>query len=127
MRSSLDVLKEMMPLAAGLGLAIGVELVPVSLSRVGVQGSRHRCAVGRAVITAERLQQCSKGTQTRLGPEALAHASRAIREEFPNGVSESLAFGKVIALMKDADEPVARYGVEPVARAPISYPRAHTR
>lgn len=127
MRSSFDVLKEKMPLAATLGLSIGIELGPVSLSRVGVQGSRHRCAIGRAVIAAERLQQRSKGTQTRLGTEALAHASRAIRDEFPNGVSEGLGFGKVIALLKDADEPVARFGVEPVATAPISYPRAHTK
>jgi class 3 adenylate cyclase len=127
MRSSFEVLKEKMPRSATLGLSIGIELGPLTLSRVGVQGNRHRCAVGRAVITAEQLQQRSTGTQTRIGPEALAHAPPSIRDAFQNGVCEGLAFGKVIALLKDADEPVARFGVEPVASAQITYPRAHTR
>jgi class 3 adenylate cyclase len=124
MRSSFELIKELAPAAGNLGLAIGVELGPISLTRLGVQGSRHACAAGRAIIKSEKLQHRSAATETRLGPEAMENASAGIRAAFPNGVHVGLTFPKLIGILKDEGESVRRFGVETAAPV-VSYPRAH--
>ncbi len=126
MRSSFELIKELAPAADKLGLAIGVELGPISLTRLGVHGSRHACAAGRAVITSEKLQRRSASTETRLGPETMASASAGIRAAFPNGVHAGLTFLTLIGILKNEGESVRRFGVESAAPV-VSYPRAHSK
>jgi class 3 adenylate cyclase len=126
MRSSFELIKELEPASADLGLQIGVEVGPVSLTRLGVQGSRSACAAGRAVIQSERLQRRAAGDETRLGKEAMANASRGVRAAFPNGVHAGLEFAELISILRNEGESVRRFGVESVAPV-VSYPRAHSR
>jgi class 3 adenylate cyclase len=74
MRSSFDValkrLKDNGTDASGLGLAVGFEYGPMTVTRLGMKGELIRCSVSRGVLTAEREQSRCKGTQTAIGTVA---------------------------------------------------------
>ena len=126
MRSSFGLIRELVPAAAELGLQIGIELGPTSITRLGVQGSRHPCVAGRSVIQSEKLQRRASAVETRLGKQAMASASSGIRTAFPNGVGADVTFVELISILRNAGESVRRFGVESVAPV-VSYPRAHSR
>lgn len=65
-----------------LGLAIGFELGPLALSRLGMKGSLLRCATGRAVLTSEDEQRRCDGMETAIGPNAYKAGSDAVRKLF---------------------------------------------
>jgi hypothetical protein len=65
-----------------LGLAIGFELGPLTISRLGMKGDRVRCAMGRAVITSEAEQRDCKGTETAIGLAAYEAGSESVRTVF---------------------------------------------
>lgn len=65
-----------------LGIAIGVEYGPTSITRLGMQGDRVRCATGRAVVKSEREQARCSGRQTAIGPVAYSKSSNAVRKIF---------------------------------------------
>ncbi|MGC1585097.1 MAG: transcriptional regulator, partial [Rhodomicrobium sp.] len=67
---------------AGLGLAIGFEFGPLSLTRLGVKGAMVRCAIGRCVINSEAEQRRCAGNQTAIGETAKKKASVAARDIF---------------------------------------------
>lgn len=65
-----------------LGLAIGFELGPLTLSRLGMKGDRVRCAMGRAVITSEAEQRNCNGIETAIGLAAYEAGSESVRTVF---------------------------------------------
>lgn len=66
----------------GLGLAIGFELGPLALSRLGMKGSLLRCATGRAVLASEAEQLGCDGVQTAIGEKAYKAGTEAVRRVF---------------------------------------------
>ncbi|MBU4115395.1 MAG: transcriptional regulator, partial [Gammaproteobacteria bacterium] len=66
----------------GLGLAIGFELGPISLTRLGVKGSMIRCAVGRNVVESEAQQMRCAGDETAIGQTAYDAATAAVQGLF---------------------------------------------
>ncbi|MGU3493993.1 transcriptional regulator [Xanthobacteraceae bacterium A53D] len=72
-----------------LGLAIGFEFGPTAISRLGMRGSRVRCAVGRVVLRSEDEQKRCSGEETAIGMVAYDIASDAVRELF--GESRSIS------------------------------------
>lgn len=65
-----------------LGLAIGFDLGPISVTRLGKQGDRIRCAVGRKVLESEKRQFACKATETAIGQSAYDAGSEAVQKLF---------------------------------------------
>ncbi|HRP72720.1 MAG TPA: hypothetical protein PK743_08820 [Luteimonas sp.] len=65
-----------------LGLAIGFELGPLSVTRLGMKGDKLRCATGRAVLRSEAEQRRCSGIETAIGADAYAKASDPVRRVF---------------------------------------------
>jgi class 3 adenylate cyclase len=66
----------------GLGLAIGFEFGPMTVTRLGMQGSRVRCSVSRGVLASEAEQCRCKGNETAIGEDAYDVGSAAVRKLF---------------------------------------------
>ncbi len=75
--------------ASSLGLAVGFEFGPMTVTRLGMKGELVRCSVSRGVLTAEREQSHCKGTETALGSIAYDKASDAVRSVFGIGRKRS--------------------------------------
>lgn len=90
----------------GLGLAIGFEYGPTSITRLGIQGSRVRCSLGRTVLAAEEEQSRCTGKQTAIGEEAYEAGNDAVRKLFGTGRRKSdLDYDDVLdALAADNDK-----------------------
>lgn len=86
MRSSFDValkrLKENGTDASSLGLAVGFEYGPMTVTRLGMKGELIRCSVSRGVLAAESEQSRCKGTETAIGQIAYDKGSDAVRAIF---------------------------------------------
>lgn len=74
MRSSFNLairkLKDAGTDATSLGLQIGFEYGPMTVTRLGVKGELIRCSVSRGVLTAEAEQGRCKGDETAIGERA---------------------------------------------------------
>ncbi|WP_288131591.1 adenylate/guanylate cyclase domain-containing protein [Microbulbifer sp.] len=70
--------------AENLGLAIGLDLGPIAVTRLGMKGDRIRCAVGRSVIESENRQCSCSGVQTAIGQTAYDAAPEAVKKLFGN-------------------------------------------
>lgn len=85
-RSSFDLALEKLEengYATGtLGLAIGFEFGPMTLTRLGIHGDRVRCSVSRGVLESENQQKRCKGTETAIGDEAYRVGSESVRKLF---------------------------------------------
>ena len=79
---ALDYLEEKGVAAGNLGLAIGFDFGPIAIARLGMSGSRVRCAIGRSVLSAEAEQRRCNAAQTALGAAAYAKGSEAVRDLF---------------------------------------------
>jgi hypothetical protein len=66
----------------GLGIAVGLELGPLSLTRLGVKGYMIRCAIGQCVLHSESEQLRCSGTETAIGADAYSHASAPAKTLF---------------------------------------------
>ena len=86
LRSSFDnaiaILKENKVSVGKLGLAIGFELGPITVTRLGIQGDRVRCSVSRGVLVAEDEQKRCDGKETAIGKGAYKKASEAVQDLF---------------------------------------------
>ncbi len=83
MRSSFKLCQALLPTTSALGLAIGIEMGPTPVSRIGIRGDRSvRLASSIATMRSAVLQRECDGTQTALGPWARAAASRDIQQMF---------------------------------------------
>lgn len=65
-----------------LGLAIGFDFGPISVTRLGKHGDRIRCAIGRKVIESENRQCACKGTETAIGLAAYEASTDAVKALF---------------------------------------------
>jgi class 3 adenylate cyclase len=118
MRDAFAEIQKAIPEAGKLGLAIGLDYGPVSLSRLGVKNNRARCAVGQAVIGSEQAQSACSGVQTALGAGAREAASDGIRKLFPGGKPASgVTYNRVVLELRDANDPTIKY-VRTAAAAP---------
>lgn len=66
----------------GLGLAIGFELGPMTVTRLGMQGDRVRCSVSRGVLASESEQTRCTGIETAIGRSAYDAGTRAVQDLF---------------------------------------------
>ena len=83
MRSSFLLCQEILSGIESLDLAIGIEYGPVPLTRIGLRGEDSvRCATGRAVVTAEKVQQRIENGGVDLGPNAKSIADPAVKRYF---------------------------------------------
>jgi len=86
MRSSFDLaltkLKEGGTDASSLGLAVGFEYGPMTVTRLGMKGELVRCSVSRGVLKAEQEQSRCSGTETAIGVIAYDYGSDAVRAVF---------------------------------------------
>lgn len=65
-----------------LGLAIGFDFGPGSITRLGMQGSRVRCSTGRSVLLSEAEQKRCDGAQTAIGQSAYDSGPPSVRKLF---------------------------------------------
>ncbi len=86
MRSSFDLtlkkLRENGTDASSLGLQIGFEYGPMTVTRLGMKGELVRCSVSRGVRVAEDEQCRCTGNETAIGALAYASGSNAVRAIF---------------------------------------------
>lgn len=89
-----------------LGLAVGLEFGPTAISRLGMQGSKVRCCVSRAVLASEREQMRCKGTESAIGATAYAKATTAVRNIFgDNRIVAGLDYDEAVQrLDEEGDE-----------------------
>ena len=93
LRSSFDLSIEMLGDedidASSLGLQIGLDFGPMTITRLGLQGDRVRCAVSRGVRSSEAEQGRCGDRETAIGQAAYDAASQAVRDLF--GKSRKIA------------------------------------
>jgi class 3 adenylate cyclase len=86
LRSSFDLALERLAEngvdTTGLGLAVGFEYGPMTITRLGMQGDRVRCSVSRGVLASEAEQKRCLGTETAIGPEGYKSGTEAVRKIF---------------------------------------------
>lgn len=125
MRSAFGVIQSVVPAASVLGLQIGLELGATSLSRIGVQGSRDRCVVGKATLEAERAQAACGAAETGIGPATYAAGPQLVRDAFGAGRrSSEIDYDRMAARVDRANNAsAARYGAGPAVPNPVR-PRA---
>lgn len=127
MRDAFGVVLERLPEASTLGLAIGLELGPVAITRLGIKGSMDRVIVGRAVGEAQRAQESCSGTQTALGHVARSNLTEDFEGLFSTGREQNLTFNKVMSCLDNANEQVARKYNVPSPAPAVIIPRAHCK
>lgn len=99
-RSSFNLCQSMLGGIDDLGIAIGLELGPTPVTRLGIRGDRSvRCASSRAVSGSEALQKDCSGTETSLGETAMAAAHLRVRRIFPSGKADHLDHEAVETLL----------------------------
>jgi class 3 adenylate cyclase len=117
-----------------IGLAIGFEFGPMTITRLGIQGSRVRCSISRGVLASEIRQADCKGNETAIGEEAYKVASSAIRELFGKDRKVSdLDYNEAVEALSEKDDETAKasqqraYEHAPyIARAAETQVRPHT-
>lgn len=67
---------------ATLGLQIGFEFGPMTITRLGMQGDRVRCAVSRGVLQSEAEQGRCGDRETAIGSNAYDAGTQAVRDLF---------------------------------------------
>lgn len=92
-----------------LGLAIGYEYGPMTVTRLGMQGDRVRCSVSRGVLASESEQGRCNGRQTAVGATAYAMGSAAVQRLF--GTSrriEDLTYDAAVEALSASGDKVAK-------------------
>ena len=86
MRSSFNLVLQKLKTAGtdatSLGLAVGFEYGPMTITRLGMKSDLVRCSVSRGVLAAEQEQCACKGRETAIGAEAYDMGSDAVRTLF---------------------------------------------
>lgn len=93
----------------GLGLQIGFEYGPMTVTRLGLQGDRVRCSVSRGVRASEAEQLRCKGNETALGQLAYDIGSEAVRDLF--GSTRKIAnldYNVAVEALADGDDKTAK-------------------
>ena len=108
-RSSFDLCRTILPNIGELGIAIGVELGPTPIARLGLVGEASvRCASSRATCSSEEIQGACSGNETNIGPAAHAAADPHIRRIFVGGrPARGLNYPAAVALIAGASAAIA--------------------
>lgn len=113
LRSSFDLALEKLADAGldteGLGLQIGFEYGPMTVTRLGLQGDRVRCSVSRGVRTSETEQLRCKADETAIGSVAYDTGSQAVRDLF--GTTRKIAnldYNAAVEALADGDDKTAK-------------------
>jgi len=89
----------------GLGLAIGFEFGPMTVSRLGLKGDRVRVSVSRGVLTSEREQRRCEGNETAIGSLASDAGSQAVRDLFGSKrIVADLDYTEAVEALADKDQ-----------------------
>lgn len=121
LQSSFDVCQQELQGIKTLGLAVGLELGPTPISRIGIRGERSvRLATSVATTVSEKMQKDCDGGEVKLGPNALQLLPAALHDLVD---ADGLAAGITY------DDVGTGLSVDPAASvtpaAPV-YARAHT-
>lgn len=127
MRDAFAVCLSHFPAASKLGLAIGLELGPLSITRLGVKGSRDRCVAGHAMLTAEERQRQCNGTQTAVGAKMVDAATGRVKKLLERGlVIDALTTNSLDALLREEEAKVSRV-VTDASGGAVTLPKAYRR
>lgn len=92
-----------------LGLAIGFEYGPMTVTRLGLQGDRIRCSVSRGVLESESRQRDCYGDETAIGPEAVKVASAAVKKLFgTKNKTRDLDYNEAVEQLADDGDATAK-------------------
>lgn len=95
--------------AKSLGLAIGFEFGPMTVTRLGMKGDLVRCSVSRGVLTAEEEQQNCSGVETAIGSKAYDGGSAAVRKLFgPSRKVANLTYDATVEALDASGDKAAR-------------------
>lgn len=93
----------------GLGLAIGFELGPMTVTRLGMQGDRIRCSISRGVLDSENEQTRCNGVETAIGQHAYDAASEAVQSLFgPTRKAADLDYNEVVEALSEKGDDTAK-------------------
>ena len=117
LHSSFGLCKSVLGNLDSLGLAIGVELGPTPVSRIGIRGDRSvRVASSIATTRSEQMQRDCEDNGVKFGPRALSVAPVALGDLlYEDGYTASM----------DYDEVAACLSIAPAQVASPNYARAH--
>lgn len=112
-RSSFELALEKLARAGidvdGLGIAVGFELGPMTISRLGMQGDRVRCSVSRGVLESEAQQRRCSGRQTAIGPAAYTAASSAVQALFGESrIVADLDYNEAVEALSEKNDSTAK-------------------
>jgi class 3 adenylate cyclase len=83
LQSSMEyALKQCLPEAGPLGLAIGIDLDATLVSKIGTRGQRDRIAIGTGVENAARAQEKSDGGEVSLTPRVFQLLDEHFQPQF---------------------------------------------
>lgn len=127
MRSSFDLalkrLKEKGTDASSLGLQIGFEYGPVTITRLGMKGALVRCSVSRGILEAEREQGRCKANQTAIGKNAYSKCSHGVHAIFGDmRIRGGLDYDTAVNEMAGKDDKSARAIKAAAAASPLLKP-----
>jgi class 3 adenylate cyclase len=113
MRSSFDLalkrLKDKGTDASSLGLAIGFEYGPMTVTRLGMKGDLIRCSVSRGVLAAENEQRRCNGKQTAIGQIAYNKCTHGVHAIFGDTrIRSNLDYNTAVSEMAAKDDKTAR-------------------
>ena len=115
--------------AEGLGLAIGFEFGPMTVTRLGIHGDRVRCSVSRGVLQSEEEQLRCSGTETALGQSAYDKGSCAVRKMFGSKRKKAnLDYNEAVEGLAESEDRTAKtsratiFGIAGSAAAEVAAP-----
>jgi class 3 adenylate cyclase len=130
LRSSFKICQEELDGIDELGLAIGFEIGPTPVSRIGIRGERSvRVASSRATAISEHMQKQCEANDIKLGPAALTLVSAGMRDLVNDyGVATEIDFDDVSTSASTGEvEPIsAPYYARPSV-GEQHYGRAHLK
>ncbi|MEY9643965.1 class 3 adenylate cyclase [Bradyrhizobium elkanii] len=113
MRSSFKIalkrLKDKGTDASSLGLQIGFEYGPITVTRLGMKGGLVRCAVSRGILNSEQEQGRCKGNQTAIGANAYSKSSHGVHALFGDmRIQSDLDYETALNGMAGKNDSIAR-------------------
>jgi class 3 adenylate cyclase len=94
---------------SSLGLQIGFEFGPMTITRLGMQGDRVRCSVSRSVRRSETEQGRCGDRETAIGPNAYNLGTQAIRDLFGTTRKiDDLDYDAAIDALAESDDKTAK-------------------
>lgn len=92
-----------------LGLAIGFEFGPMTVTRLGMHGDRVRCSISRGVLASEDEQTRCAGSETAIGSFACEAGTQAVRDLFGSKRKvSSLDYNEAVEALSDKGDETAK-------------------